>query len=291
MTDNLDEQITAAEAELGLVQEQTSNFKILHSLVKNLCFASTTPKPSTSSTTKGQEPEEPADLELNLQIVKSKAELDRVRLGGEHCRCRREKQRQKLQDNLKKRTHALERSTKRHVKAPDRLTQQIVASTFNEPIRNRFCLDLKIKNVHAISNMWWMNRQLDMQLEALDDLNELLDVERTKLQEEAHKNRAQMLTLTEIVPPVDNLEFQLDQEHQVELDQQHVEISMLEKQQQLAPKLLHPPSTPPTITTKPKVTCNIQFSPRFPSPSPTVLAATFWLGEHRSAFKNSNPFP
>jgi hypothetical protein len=122
--------------------------------------------------------------------------------------------------------------------------------------------------------MWWMNRQLDMQLEALDDLNELLDVERTKLQEGAHKNRAQMLMLTEIVPPVDNLEFQLDQEYQVEPDQQHLEISILEKQQQLAPKSPKPPPTPPKITTKPKDTCNIQFSPRFPSPSRTVLAAT-----------------
>jgi hypothetical protein len=146
--------------------------------------------------------------------------------------------------------------------------------TFNELTRNRFCLDLEIKNVHAISNVWWMNRQLDIQLEALDDLNELLDVERTKLQEEAHKNRAQMLKLTEIVPPVDNLEFQMDQEYQIELGQQHLEISILEKQQQLAPKLLQPPPTPLTITTKPKVTCVIKFSPRFPSPSPTVLAGS-----------------
>jgi hypothetical protein len=277
MSEDLIEQIAAAEAELGVVQEQTSTFKILHSLV-NFNFASTTPKPSTSSTTKGQESlEEAADLDLDLQVVKIKAELDRVRLKGEHFRYRREKQRQKSQDNLKKKTHALERKTKRHIKAPDRLTQQIVAITvaitFNEPSRNRFCVDLEIENVHAISNMWWMNRQLDMQLEALDDLNELLNVERTKLQEEAHTNRAQMLMLTEIVPSVDKLEFQLDQENQAELDQQHFEISILEKEQ-LAPKLPQPPPTPSTITTKPKVTSKIQFSPRFSSPSPTVLAAS-----------------
>jgi hypothetical protein len=116
--------------------------------------------------------------------------------------------------------------------------------------------------------MWWMNRQLELQLDALDDLNELLTLERTKQQDEAHKNRAQMLVLTEmdVEPPVeaDNLEFQQQQQldnddNQAERDQQQREISILEQSQ--------PPLAP---ITKPNVTYNIQFSPRLAFPSPTV---------------------
>jgi hypothetical protein len=228
MMDDLDKQIAATQAEFGLVQAQTSSFKILHSLV-NFKFASTKLKPTISSTTKGQEsPEESDDLDLDLQIAKAKAELDQVLLEGDHFRYRREQQTQKLQGNLKKKASALQTSTKRQHMAPTRLTRQIVEQTFNEPSRNRFCMDMEIMNVNAISNMWSMNRQLNFQLDALDDLNELLDLERTTLQGEAHKNRAQMLMLTKIAPPVDNAKFQLEQECQAELDQQQFEISIPE---------------------------------------------------------------
>jgi hypothetical protein len=273
MIDDLDNQIAATQTELGLIQEKTSRFKILHSLVK-FSFASTKQKRTTSSTTNHQEcPEEPDDLDvdLDLQIAKAKAELDLLRSDGEIGRVRTEQQRNKSQVNLEKKTRTLQTSMKRQIKAPDKWTRQIVAMTFNEPSRNRFCLDMETKNVHAICNMWWMNRQLELQLDALDDMNELLTLERTKLKDEAHKNRAQMLVLTEMYvdPPVeaDNLEFQQQQQqqqldnddYQAERDQQQMEISILEQSQ--------PPLAP---ITKPNVTYDIQFSPRLAFPSPTV---------------------
>jgi hypothetical protein len=221
MMDDLDKQIAATQVEFGLVQAQTtssfetaqaefglvqaaqtSSFNILHALV-NFNLASTNLKPTPPpSTTKGQEsPEESDDLEfLDFQIAKAKADLDRIQLEGDHYRYRRKQQTQKSQDSLKKKARALQTSTKLQRKPPDSATRKIVKQTFNEPSRNRLCMDMEIKNVHAISSMWWMNRQLDLQLDALDDLNELLDLERTTLQGEAHKNRAQLLMLTKIDP-------------------------------------------------------------------------------------------
>jgi hypothetical protein len=230
MMDDLDKQIAATQVEFGLVKAQTSSFKttqaefglvqaartssfnILHALV-NFNFASTKPKPTTPSTTKGQQesPEESDDLDfLDFQIAQAKADLNQIQLEGDHYRYRRELQTQKSQDNLKKKARALQTSIKLQRKAPDSATRQIVEHTFNEPSRNRFCMDMEIKNVHSISSMWWMNRQLDLQLDALDDLNELLDLERTTLQGEAHKNRAQMLMLTKIDPLVEKKTLQLD---------------------------------------------------------------------------------
>ena len=237
--DDLDQQIAATQAELGVAPAHTSNFKSLHSLV-NFNFASTKPKPKpnasfTTSTKADKAQQSPLvtldDLELDLQISNTKAELDRVRVEGDHFRYRGEQQRKKSQENLKKHTLTLQTSIKqRQCKTPDSLTRKIVEETFNDPSRNRFCLDMEIKNVYAISKMWWMHRQQVLQLEALDKLNELLDSERTKLQAEAHKNRARMLMLAEkITPLVDNL--QVEQEYRdADLDQQRMEASILNRQ-------------------------------------------------------------
>jgi hypothetical protein len=274
---DLDEQIVAAHAELGLLapvqqQEKTSSFKFILSLV-NFSFESTKPKPNTPSTSNAKaSSDESDDPDLDLQIARAKAELDRIQLEGEHFRHRRERQRQKSQNNLKEKTRALETRMQQQRKAPDNLMRQIVAQTFNEPARNRFCLNMEIKNVHAISTMWWMNRQLGLQLNALDDLDELLDFERTNLQEEAHRNRAQLIMLTETAasPQVINLKSQqLDQEQyeqdELLLDQQQLEISI---------QLAHKGSpAPPTPTTKSKVKYNPPFSLLLVSPSPTVRAA------------------
>jgi glutaredoxin len=232
--DDIDEQIAATEAELGLVRKTTSSFKFLHSLV-NLHSPFTIPKPNISSKSTPQEsPEEPDHFRLDLQMADAKAELERVRLEGEHFRYRREQQRQRSQDNLKKKTRALKTNMKRLLKAPDSLTRQIVEQTFDEPSRNRFCLNMEIKTVQAISNMWWMHRQLVLQSEALYDLNELLDFERTTLQEEAHQNRAHALMLTENSPQFETIKLNVEQqcqEAELMIDQQRLEISILKRQQ------------------------------------------------------------
>jgi hypothetical protein len=234
MIDDIDGQIAAAQAELGLVRKATSSFKFLHSLV-NLHSPFTIPKPNISSKSRPQEsPEEPDDLELKLQTAKVKAELVRVRLEGEQFRYRGEQKRQKSQDNLTKKTRALKTNMKRLLKAPDSMTRQIVEQTFDEPTRNRFCLNMEIKNVQAISNMWCVHRQLVLQSEALDDLNELLDFERTTLQEEAHQNRARaLMMLKEIAPQFETIKLDVEQKCQEAelIDQQRLEISILKRHQ------------------------------------------------------------
>jgi hypothetical protein len=227
MIQNHDKQIAATQAGLGLVKEQPLSIKILHSLADaKFDFAPTKPKRTTLSTTKAQDSREPEDLKLDLQLASAKAELDRLRLKGDNFRYRREQQSQNSQDNLKEKTLSLETSIKRLLKVPDSLTRQIVEQTFNDPFRNRFCLNLEVKTVQAIANMWWMHRQLVLQFEALDDLNELLDLQHTKLQGKAHKHRARMLgILTEHLT-----EFQVEHEHQAVLEKRRFEISILRRQ-------------------------------------------------------------
>jgi hypothetical protein len=121
------------------------------------------------------------------------------------------------------------------LKAPDSLTRQIVAQIFHEPFRNRFCLKMEIKTVQAIADMWWMmHRQLVLQFEALDDLNELLDLQHIKPQGKVHKNRGRMLgMLTEHLT-----EVQVDHEHQAALEHQRFEISMLKRQLLATPTII-----------------------------------------------------
>jgi hypothetical protein len=244
MIENDDKQIAATQAGLGLVEEQPLSIKILHSLaVANFDFAPTKPKRTTLSTTKAQDSREPEDLKLDLQLASAKAELDLLRLEGDHFRYRREQQSQNSQDNFKEKTLSLETSIKRLLKAPDSLTRQIVEQIFHEPLRNRFCLKMEIKTVQAIANMWWMYRQLVLQFEALDDLNDLLAFERTKLQEKEHKNRARMLGML-----TDHLtNFQVEHEYQAVLEQQRFKISILKRQ-----LLVTPPSSSWTTKKAPK---------------------------------------
>jgi hypothetical protein len=272
MIDDLDKQIAATQAELGLVREEPPRFKILHSLF-NLSPAKVKFTASVSTTQHQESPEESDNLELDLQMVKVKAdldrvrirgehfrldsqladvkaELDRVRIEGEHFRYRREQQRQKSQQNLKKKTRTLKMITKQLLGPPDSLTRQIVEQIFNDPFRNRFCLNIEVKNVQVISNMWCMHRQKVLQFGALHDLNELLDIERTNLQEEAHTNRAHMvmlteldkgrqhrarmsLTLEEIAPKVDNIKLQVEPEYQKaeRRDRQRLRLSILNRQE------------------------------------------------------------
>jgi hypothetical protein len=313
----LDEQIAGAQAELGFcdhqqVQQTSISFKILHYVGT---FKSTNnPKPNTpsSSTTNNaldsstqdylEEPED--DLGLALQIAEVKAELNRVQLEGEHRRHRGELQRKKSQDNLKEKTRTLNTRMRQQRKAPDCSIRRIVKRTFNDPSRNPFCVDMEIKNVHGICNMWWMNRQLVLQLDALDDLDELLDSERTKYQDEAHKNRAQLIMLTKIPPPVDNLKYQaevlLDDKseilmtkiappvdnlkYQAEVLDDKLEILKLKRQQFAAARKAPPPrafSMPPSPRTARKQLATARkapppraFSLPLASPSPrTVVPA------------------
>ena len=261
MDDELDLQITAIQVELGLVPEDeqptSSSVKAssLHSLIKHFLNSASTTKSKPTEDAAPNKPkahqdesaeEEPDDLDndafLDLQIANATVELTRVRLEGDHIRYKRERQRQALQDNWKKKTCTLQDSIRRQFDkkaAPESWLRQIVQETFHkdDPCRNRFCLEMEIKNVHAIATMWWMQNQRLLQSEALDNLNQWLDSERTKLQHQAHTNRARMLVLLAEISPrrkgdiIGNLKLQMEQDYEAELEQQRLEFSMLNRQQ------------------------------------------------------------